>query len=82
MKSCYKVRSLDTDSMCSVLEKRGAIMVFKEQAESCRRQADDFLGRPEAPFLLSVARAFDELADRCDPPARSAERREALRIHA
>lgn len=81
-KSCYKTGSLEVDSMYSVLEKRGAIMVFKEQAESCRRQADDFLGRPEAPFLLSVARAFDELADRCDPPPRSTERRAAERVHA
>jgi hypothetical protein len=67
--------------MYSVFEKRGASMVFKEQAESCRRQADDFIGRPEAPFLLSVARAFDELADG-DPPARSVERRTSERVHA
>ena len=81
-KSCYKANSLETDSMYSVLKKRGAIMVFKEQAESCRRQAVDFLGRPEAPFLLSVARAFDELADRRDPPARSVERLTSERVHA
>ena len=68
--------------MYSVFKKRGAIMVFKEQAESCRRQADDFLGRPEAPFLLSVARAFDELADKGDPPPGSIERRAAERVHA
>lgn len=37
-------------------------MRFQEQAESCRRQANHYAGRPEAPFLLSVARAFDELA--------------------
>jgi hypothetical protein len=37
-------------------------MVFKDQAESCRKQADEFAGRPEAPFLLSVASAFDDLA--------------------
>ena len=36
-------------------------MMFKEQAEKCRKQADEFAGRPEAPFLLKVARAFDEL---------------------
>jgi hypothetical protein len=37
-------------------------MMFKEQAENCRQQANDFIGRPEAPFLLRVASAFDELA--------------------
>jgi hypothetical protein len=37
-------------------------MMFKDQAEICRRQANDFVGRPEAPFLLRVANAFDELA--------------------
>lgn len=37
-------------------------MMFKEQAEKCRRQAGEFAGRPEAPFLLRVASAFDELA--------------------
>jgi hypothetical protein len=42
-------------------------MIFKEQAEKCRRQASEFAGRPEAPFLLSVASAFDRLA--VDPGA-------------
>lgn len=37
-------------------------MLFKEEADSCRRKASEFAGRPEAPFLLRVARAFDELA--------------------
>ena len=37
-------------------------MVFSELAEHCRRQANEFAGRPEAPFLLRVASAFDELA--------------------
>ncbi|MEP7129703.1 MAG: hypothetical protein ABI770_01095 [Sphingomicrobium sp.] len=37
-------------------------MLFEEQAESCRRQATQYAGRPEAPFLLRVASAFDELA--------------------
>ena len=37
-------------------------MMFKEQAESCRKQANEFVGRPEAPFLLRVASAFEELA--------------------
>jgi hypothetical protein len=37
-------------------------MFFKDQAENCRRQACQYVGRPEAPFLLRVASAFDELA--------------------
>ena len=37
-------------------------MLFEEQAESCRRQATQYAGRPEAPFLLRIASAFDELA--------------------
>ncbi|MGN6058033.1 MAG: hypothetical protein ACTHOI_05560 [Sphingomicrobium sp.] len=41
-------------------------MMFKEQAEKCRRQAGEFAGRPEAPFLLRVASAFDELAIEAD----------------
>lgn len=42
-------------------------MMFKEQAENCRQQASKFVGRPEAPFLLRVASAFDELAVNRDP---------------
>lgn len=37
-------------------------MMFSEQAEKCRKQANEFVGRPEAPFLLRVASVFDELA--------------------
>ena len=33
-----------------------------EEAETCRRKALAYLGCPEAPFLLSLARAFDDLA--------------------
>lgn len=36
-------------------------MSFTEEAEKCRSQALAYLGKPEAPFLLRVARAFDEL---------------------
>jgi hypothetical protein len=35
---------------------------LKEEAEDCRRKALAYLGRPEAPFLLRVAREFDRLA--------------------
>ena len=41
-------------------------MMFREQAEQCRRQANEFVGRPEAPFLLRVASVFDELAIETD----------------
>jgi hypothetical protein len=34
-----------------------------EEAEQCRQQARAYLGQPEAPFLLRVAREFDRLAD-------------------
>jgi len=32
-----------------------------DEAELCRRQAEQFAGRPEGPFLLRVARSFEEL---------------------
>lgn len=32
------------------------------EAAKCRRQAKKFVGRPEQPFLLSVASAFEDLA--------------------
>lgn len=35
---------------------------LEEEAENCRRRALAYLGRPEAPFLLRVARAFEDLA--------------------
>jgi hypothetical protein len=41
-------------------------MMFKEQADKCRRQANEFAGKPEAPFLLRVASAFDALAVEAD----------------
>jgi hypothetical protein len=34
---------------------------FVDEAEACRRQAAQFAGRPEAQFLLRVARSFEEL---------------------
>ena len=33
-----------------------------EEAENCRRQALAYLGRPEAGFLLRLARGFEQLA--------------------
>ena len=33
-----------------------------EEAETCRRKALAYLGCPEAPFLLSIAKAFDDMA--------------------
>lgn len=53
--------------MCGLVLASGVgAMVFKEQADHCRRQASEFVGRPEAPFLLRVAGAFDELAIETD----------------
>ena len=34
---------------------------FVDEAEACRQQAAQFAGRPEAIFLLRVARSFEEL---------------------
>jgi hypothetical protein len=36
-------------------------ILFAEEAEQCRRKALAYLGRPEASFLLNVARQFDRL---------------------
>jgi hypothetical protein len=46
-------------------------MMFREQAEKCRKQADEFAGRPEAPFLLRVASVFEELASEPAPHVRA-----------
>jgi hypothetical protein len=37
-------------------------MMFLQEAASCRRQAQAFIGRPEGSFLLQVASAFEALA--------------------
>jgi hypothetical protein len=34
---------------------------FEEEAENCRRKAVAYVGQPEAPFLISVARQLDRL---------------------
>jgi hypothetical protein len=54
-------------------------MMFREQAEKCRKQASEFAGRPEAPFLLRVASAFDELAIDRDGAAHVQARRAKIR---
>jgi len=33
----------------------------REEAENCRRQAVAYVGKPEMPFLLRVAAAFDQI---------------------
>jgi hypothetical protein len=45
-------------------------MFFAEEAEICRRKALAYLGKPEAAFLMRVAKEFDRL---------EAERREGRR---
>jgi len=34
---------------------------MREEAENCRRQALTYVGQPEAPFLLRIAEAFEDL---------------------
>jgi hypothetical protein len=41
---------------------------FRGEAERCRRSAKQFDGRPERPFLLRLASAFEELALMKDRP--------------
>ena len=49
-------------------------MLFREQADKCRRQAVAYVGQPEGPFLLRVAKAFDELACSTGPKSRTSQR--------
>jgi hypothetical protein len=35
---------------------------LQDEADHCRKAALNYLGKPEAPFLLRVAREFDRLA--------------------
>ena len=44
-----------------MLASRSTRMNYSIEAETCRREALQHLGKPEASFLLRVARAFDEL---------------------
>lgn len=37
-------------------------MLLQHEADHCRREAMRFEGKPEAPFLLHLASAFEELA--------------------
>ena len=37
-------------------------MLLSEEAQNCRVQAQRFAGKAEAPFLLHLAEAFEELA--------------------
>jgi len=32
-----------------------------DEAQNCRRQALAYIGKPEGPFLLRIAKAFEEL---------------------
>lgn len=45
-----------------------AQLSFHEEADDCRRKALTYVGRPEAPFLLKIAKAFDELSLEDDVP--------------
>lgn len=50
---------------------RARTMSLLHEAEKCRQHADDLIGQPEAPFLLKLATAFEDLAHRKDhkPPS-------------
>jgi hypothetical protein len=41
-------------------------MDYSREAEACRREAMSHVGKAEAPFLLRLALAFDELDRRTD----------------
>jgi hypothetical protein len=47
---------------------------FVSEAVKCRVQAEEFAGKPEQPFLLRLASAFEELAqiERGGMPSRAA----------
>lgn len=53
---CYSSISGGTDSGVR-------IMSLLDEAQKCRSDAEALTGRPEAPFLLKIARAFEELAE-------------------
>jgi hypothetical protein len=42
-------------------------MLLSEEARNCRVQAERFAGKAEAPFLLHLAEAFEELAVKEQP---------------
>ena len=39
-------------------------MLLVEEAQNCRREAQRMAGKPEAPFLLHLAEAFEDLASK------------------
>ncbi len=43
------------------------------EAKKCRECAPEYAGRPERPFLLKLAKAFDELAGQKSEPSRRPE---------
>lgn len=59
-----------TGTIIGLLSRRfpvGACMrteTLTNEAAKCRQQAKEFAGRPEQPFLLSVASAFEDLASK------------------
>jgi hypothetical protein len=55
-------------------------MFFTKEAESCRKQAAAYVGQPEGPFLLKVARAFEDLAA-AQSKAVQLNRRDSLEGH-
>lgn len=53
-------------------------MDFAEEADACRRKAHVYVGRPEATFLLRVAKEFDRLeGEHRRPPGGNGRRAKA-----
>jgi hypothetical protein len=44
---------------------------MNEAAEHCRRQSEEFQGKPEAAFLLRLATSFEELASKPSAASRA-----------
>ena len=55
-------------------------MLLLQEAEKCRREAKIYSGKPEAPFLLSVAEAFEELASKHQGGSAAERRRHDHRL--
>ena len=50
-------------------------------AEECRKVAPEFRGRPEEPFLLRLASAFEELASRDEGSPRPSRKAKGVVKH-
>jgi hypothetical protein len=67
VKPCPKLPSSGRGSLCEAM--RTTNSDWNWEADKCRQKALAYFGRPEAPFLLRVAREFDRLAQDDRPAA-------------